>query len=394
MEKTKLYLIVIFFLGLITSLNAQDKPQVGLGGILRFTYNYATWKPEAMKRGGDFGYDTFALTPKAKYKGIGFKADFRFYASNFGGMMLRKGWFDYHFSDKNSIELGLTQVPFGNTPFNSSNFFFSLNCYVGLEDDYDMGVKFIHNDERYYYTLAFFKNAEELKFGNDSDISNSRYAYDVASFKETNNQKEVYMYRNKEINQFAGSIARHFTKSPVKETIGISGILGGLYNLDTYAIGTHVAGAVFYNLDYKKWNMKAQLSYYKKTVNAPKGERTDVIAMTAFGAPYLVAAEASTYTFGVSYTVSVVLGPLTSLKFYNDFSMVDKVTQEKEFKLHDSYENVTGCMIKAGAIITYVDAAFGKNHPWLGPNYNYGLAEGNGDANWNFRLNMNIGYYF
>jgi hypothetical protein len=44
-----------------------------------------------------------------------------------------------------------------------------------------MGVKFTHTDKKWNYSLAFFKNAEELRFGNNSDVSNSRYSYDVAS---------------------------------------------------------------------------------------------------------------------------------------------------------------------------------------------------------------------
>jgi hypothetical protein len=72
---------------------------------------------------------------------------------------------------------------FGITPTILTTGFFSLN-YIGLEDDHDMGVKFTHTDKKWNYSLAFFKNAEELRFGNNSDVSNSRYSYDVVSIDQ------------------------------------------------------------------------------------------------------------------------------------------------------------------------------------------------------------------
>jgi hypothetical protein len=53
---------------------------------------------------------------------------------------------------KNEIQVGLTQVPFGTT---YSQLVFSLNYYIGLEDDHDMGVKFTHTDKKWNYSLAF-----------------------------------------------------------------------------------------------------------------------------------------------------------------------------------------------------------------------------------------------
>jgi hypothetical protein len=51
-------------------------------------------------------------------------------------------------------------------------------------------------------------------------------------------------------------------------------------------------------------------------------------------------------------------------------------------------------LIASGKLFTYVDAAFGKNQPWIGPDYGRALAEGDPDAGWELRFNINIGYYF
>ncbi|MBB6460883.1 hypothetical protein [Flammeovirga kamogawensis] len=387
MNKNLLVLTVILLFSHQSIIFAQDKPEVAIDGALRFNYNYSNWKEGQQKRGGDFGYDVFRINPTAAYKGITLNAEFRWYSDAFGGAMLKQGWMGYKFSESDEIQLGLTQVPFGNKGYNSHNWFFSINYYVGLEDDHDMGVKYIHDNDKWDIAVAFFKNAEELQFGSDTDVSNSRYGYDIGSIDE--NGDGTLQYRNKEVNQLNARVIRKFGDK-VKHQLGISGMFGGLYNLDTEGMGNHYAGALHYDVDYKRWNLKAQLSYYKKSPNAPDGERTDVVAMTAYGAPYLVAAEGATYTLGVSYDQPVEWGPISSLLFYNDFGMLDKT--EEEF--YDSYQNVTGCMITAGMVYIYMDAAFGKDQPWLGPVWNNALAYGTMDAEWFMRFNINFGFYF
>jgi hypothetical protein len=58
----------------------------------------------------------------------------------------------------------------------------------------------------------------------------------------------------------------------------------------------------------------------------------------------------------------------------------------------DSFHNITGVLITAGNVYTYVDVAQGKNNPWLGDAD--GLGRGDEDAEWNMRFNINMGYYF
>ena len=47
--------------------------------------------------------------------------------------MLKQGWIAYDLNNASELQLGLTQVPFGITQYNSHNWFFSLNYYIGLE---------------------------------------------------------------------------------------------------------------------------------------------------------------------------------------------------------------------------------------------------------------------
>ncbi|MFV0345020.1 MAG: hypothetical protein ACK5IQ_02030 [Bacteroidales bacterium] len=112
--------------------------------------------------------------------------------------------------------------------------------------------------------------------------------------------------------------------------------------------------------------------------------------MTAYGAPYLVAAEGATFTIAPAYTVSVDWGSISSLQFYNDFGFVKKANKDFE----DTFMNVTGVLLTVGNVYTYVDMAQGKNQSWIGSEWTNAPAAGTHDADWETRFNINIGYYF
>jgi hypothetical protein len=368
--------------------HAQEKPTVDIGGALRFNYNYSSWKDSQKKRGGDFGYDVFRLNAKAKYKGLKLNAEYRFYSDDFGGAMLKQGWIAYDFNENDELQFGLTQVPFGMIQYNSHSWFFSLNYYVGLEDDHDMGVKYTHTGESWDYSLAFFKNAEELRFGSNSDVSNSRYSYDVGSI-DLNGNGDLNI-RNKEVNQLNGTVFYKIENPNAKHRLGISAEYGGLFNLDTEEMGNRYALAAHYELKAGRFGVKAQFSNYKYKPENLDGEPDNIIAMTAYGAPYLIAAEASLYTLGASYSIPLKWGPVSNVIVYNDFGYMNKA----ESQFENSVMNVTGAMFTAGNIYTYFDLAAGKNQPWLGSEWTNAMASGTPDADWEMRFNINVGYYF
>ncbi|QFZ54562.1 hypothetical protein FEZ18_07000 [Oceanihabitans sp. IOP_32] len=355
---------------------AQDKPKVKIGGALRYNYNLSSWKDGQKNRGGDFGYDVFRLNAEAAYKGLRLNAEYRFYAENSGGDFLKQGWIGYSFNAQNQIHIGLTQVPFGLQQYNSNSYFFSLAYYAGMEDDHDMGIKYIHNDEKFEYHLAFFKNAEELKFGNNSETSPSRYAYDITG-------------RNKEVNQFNGKFVYKFGENATSR-LGISLEYGGLYNLDTEDMGDRAALAAHYEITLGKWNAKTQYITASHNPKNAVGQSRDVISMAAYGAPYEVAADFNMYSLSIARNLPLEWGPLTNLRFYNDFGYM----QKKANGFTDSYMNVTGVLITAGNLYTYIDYAAGYNHSWLGGNFVDDFSKGNPEAKWEARFNINLGYYF
>lgn len=375
--KNKQFLLAIWMLLSAASLSAQDKerPTFKLGGALRFNYNFCDWKAGHRDRGGDFGFDVLYFKLTGAYHNIILSADYRFYSKDFGGPMLKYGWIGYRFDEKNQVQLGLTGVPFGIQPVASHNFFLQIAYYVGLEDDSDMGIKYLYTGDRWDLAFAFFKNADELLFGSDNETSDDRYGYDVAG-------------RNKEINQFNGQAFYKFGKND-KQRLGASAEFGQLYNLDTRKNGTHYAFAVHYELLWEQISLKAQATVYAMHPKNKDGDDDTTVSMTAYGAPYLVATKANIYMLSAGYTFPINRKYLKKIQVYNDFGCLDK--QESNFK--DSFQNVTGCMLDGGPVCIYVDYAMGKNHGWLGPDWN-GFGTGGESNSWHARFNVNVGYYF
>lgn len=376
MRQKRLFLgICMTLLVVITQAQERELPKFRLGGALRFNYNFCDWKPGHRDRGGDFGFDVLYFKLSGSYRNILLSADYRFYSKDFGGPMLKYGWIGYQFNDRNQIQLGLTGVPFGIQPIASHNFFLQIAYYIGLEDDSDMGIKYLYQGDHWDFTFAFFKNADELLFGSDNETTDDRYGYDVAG-------------RNKEINQFNGQAFYKFGES-TRQRLGGSAEFGQLYNLDTRDNGTHYALALHYELATERISLKAQLTTYAMYPKNADGEDDKVLSMTAYGAPYLVAAKANVYMLGAGYTIPVNRKFLKKVQVYNDFGWLDK--RNNDYK--DSFQNVTGCMLDGGPVCIYVDYALGKNHGWLGPDFN-GFGPGGESDSWHARFNVNVGYYF
>ena len=289
--KESLLLPFLLAINIILPVTAQEKPRLKIGGALRFNYNYSDWKPESRNRGGEFDFDVLRLNVNASYKKIDLAVDYRFYPSSSGGGMLREGWIGYRFNDSHRLQIGLTTVPFGVLPYTGNNYFFNLNYYAGLEDDADMGIKYLFHKDRWELSLAYFQNADLSGTGGDSELSASRYAYDIAGC-----DKEAHQGNIRVVYHF-GNLWRH--------QLGGSVLMGGLYNMDTRKTGLRTAFALHYVADYRRWNLKMQYTNYNlRPVRAP-GEDRSVVTMAAYGSSYRIASRADIYTVSLSYRIPV-----------------------------------------------------------------------------------------
>lgn len=365
-----------------------DQPEVRVGGALRFNAFYKSWDEANKDTKGDFDFDTFRLNVDASHKDITASVEYRFYS---GYHMLHHGYFGYEFDNEVAIHVGVSRNPFGLLPYASHNWFFNITYYLGMEDDYDLGVKAIIPLGDFDLQLAFYKS-DEGHYTGDS-IDSARYSYDIVQSDESElGYVGVTEPRtNEEVNQFNGRLAyTHAHSKSASTEFGISGEWGGIYNKTTEQTGDRWAAALHMNGTYGRYNLMLQAVQYDFSPKNPAGQDDRFIVMGAYDAPYKVATDASIFLANLAYKLPVEWGPVESLMFYNNYSYLLK----GESGFSDSQQNVLGTLVTAGSLFTYIDFAFGRNQPWIGPDYGRALAEGNVVDDWELRFNINIGYYF
>ncbi|MFA8435046.1 MAG: hypothetical protein ACEPOZ_11065 [Marinifilaceae bacterium] len=378
----KLLALTLF---ITTNTYGQISKHLDLGGALRFNYRYKAWDENSKEVGGDAVLDVFRINAKATYSKLFLDAEYRFYPSDFGGGMLHHGFIGYKFDEKTQLQLGVNQVPFGILPFASHSWFFNLPYYVGLEDDYDTGIKFVHQNKNWDFALAWYKNAEGGRswntFSNGESgygVDPARYSYDLAGDMEETGQgnaRVAYKFNTHEVG-FSGQYGRFLNHATGKKQ-------------SHYALAAHYHGKF---LAQKQLDVKLEAVQYKYN-----GLDQKEITMAAYNYTYDIATEAAIFSGGLAYTIPVEWGPIESVQFYENYNYMLK----QESNMNDSQMNVVGMLITAGPIYTYVDYASGKNHDWLGPwgafgeeANRYGLGQGAKNPEWHSWFNINIGYYF
>ncbi|MDP8245333.1 MAG: hypothetical protein P9L94_14710 [Candidatus Hinthialibacter antarcticus] len=292
--------------------------------------------------------------------------------------MLHHGWLGYRLSDRDEIHLGVHQVPFGIIPYASHNWFFQLPYYVGLEDDYDLGLKYIHQADNWDLHLAYYLEDEGHYHGKSND--SARYSYDLVAEGVSQNVEE---------NQLNLRYAYTWEHAENHNTeIGVSLQLGKVHNRTTNDDGNQYAAGLHLNETWNQWNLMVEVIRYEYSLRNPPRVSNDFVLMGAYDFPYEIASRANLYTVGLSYTIPIEPTYIDSITLYDDFSILDK----DQSGFYDSYQNVIGASVSAGNFFIYFDAAFGKNHPWIGPIWTDGFSSG-GDDDWYTRFNINIGFY-
>ncbi|AQT67857.1 Phosphate-selective porin [Anaerohalosphaera lusitana] len=362
--------------------------KVKVGGAFRFNYYNKDWNDDTE---GDVDLDTlrvnFDLVDADPWIG---SAEYRWYIpQNRGGTgqsysFIHHAWLGYEFTDEEQIQAGVQQVPFGILPYASHNWFFQLPYYVGLEDDYDLGFKYIKNDGDWNMQLAYYPMDEGQGRGYSKD--SARYSYDVVESDSLNSA-------NEERHQFNGRVAYTAQHGPdAVSELGFSGQYSAIKNNDTDQYGEHYALGLHLDGQYGPWDAKLEAIRYDYNLDNPAGVSEDIVVMGAYDAPYNVAATGTMLVAGIQKTIPVNWGEIEEINVYNDYSVLFK--DDSDFE--NSYQNVIGMSFALNRFFVYVDFAMGKRHPWLTGGWTNSLADGSGadGGDWQTRFNVNVGYYF
>ena len=361
---------LISFIVLSIHAFSQDD-YVKIGGALRYNLFTKSWIND--KTDPQLTWDTWRLNVDARAAGIDMSFEYRFYPAD-NSHFLHHGWLGYGINKDLYMKVGVSQVPFGISQFASHSWWFQIPYYVGLEDDYDMGIKFDYTGiKNLTLNMAYYHQAEPQGSPNFA----ARYSYDITPSDSAS---------LKEIGQFNLRAAYKVTDHI---ELGLSGQYGRNYNsvLKKSEASTAFAGHLLADLG--KFNFKGEYIHYNYGAKDNLGRNMDKVQMGAYGSNYNVAAIGNIYAAGLSYSIDVDLGPISNIQPYIDYSVIDKPALGYKPTQHF----VPGVLITAGKVFTYVDYAFGKNNAWLGA-WENGLAEGSADAKWESRFNINMGFYF
>jgi hypothetical protein len=398
----------------------EDEEGFTFGGAVRYNFISESYESDPTATNTYFTWDTWRLNVDGSVADVDLSFEYRFYPT-FGSHFIHHGFLGYAFSDNLYMELGVTQVPFGITTYASHSWWFQGPYYVGLEDDYDMGINFDYTpSDKLKLSFSYFRQAEPegpISWGNGGvtfgNAGAGRYSYDITSYQYTSLAGNPVSIR--ELNQFNVRAAYNLDDS---WEIGASAQIGGIYNttLQESETSTAFAGHVVGNFG-GGFNLKAEYIKYNYNAKDDAGEDLELIQMGAYGVNNMVASEASLYVAGLAYSIPVEWGPISNIQPYVDYTLVDKANENFE----NMHHLIPGFLVTAGSIYTYVDFAMGKNQPWLTEDFGTGLGTGRtwsndpadqgkffytndaskvgqpvptDEVDWNLRFNINIGYYF
>ncbi|MEJ2523526.1 MAG: hypothetical protein P8080_11745 [Gammaproteobacteria bacterium] len=354
----------------VTEEAAEPETGIDFGGAVRLNYAWRDYDDGNKDRVGDFELELIRINMDGQIGGVGLSAEHRFYN---GFEAIHHAYVEYPVREEGlRAQLGITQVPFGILPYASHSFWFSGNYYMGFEDDYDTGLKFLWNDGPWDAQFAFYKNPE---YADDSRYG--RYSFDLATGGDQ---------YNSETNQWNARVARKIEHAGGSTTLGVSAQYGQIYNSATTDDGERWAAGIHANTYIGKWNFMLQYVAYEHDPENPAEVSDDTVQLAAFDFPFLMAAEGEVSVANIARSFDLDWGPITGMTCYNDFTYIEPKAADWQ---RESIQNVTGCSISAGGLYTYVDWIAGKNMWFAG-----GPGIGLNDSKWRSRLNVNFGYYF
>lgn len=348
----------------------DSEPPIRIKGALRFNAYIRDFDRGGKNRKGDSGFELFRIGVEGQQDNILIAAEYRFYPYM---DVLHHGWLGYQFSPDNQVMLGVSQVPFGLLPYAAHNYWFGVPYYLGLADNYAMGLQYLKSGGDWDVRLAFYKNPAI------EDATNlNRYAFGVVRVGEQQNQQS---------NQLNARLARTWTSAKGhSHEFGISGQVGQLYNEITRRNGNHWAAAGHWNAHFNRWNAQLQLARYQFNPKNPSNASDQVVRLGALATHYDIAAKGTVAVANLAYTVPLTQSFIDQLIFYNNYSVLKK--DNNAFR--DSQINTLGAAIGVGPLFMYLDWIQAKNMPFFGD----GSLADEGESSWKTRFNFNLGYYW
>lgn len=356
----------------------EKRDHVKISGAVRVNYSNSDYASYAdnQKRDGDFDFDMLRIEFNAKQDALLFSAQIRFFHYMYA---VRHAWIGYDLSQNSQIQIGLVPMPLGIMPYNSNNFFFSANYYMGLEDAHAMGLHWKYHTKRFNIDLGFYKNDDMGGVDGFVDNRNKSYTYNIVGTGgvDANNKPPIALAENNTVSFRSAYKVIKSDRNSIE--LGLSGLYGDIVDINK-SVGKRYAYALHTLIDIGNLNLK--LKALKYSINLD--DKNKQVSVGAYAWNELLSTHTTSYTAHIAYKIKVDKATVSSVNIYNDYSLLTDKSEE----LEDTVMNATGISVNAGKVFTYIDFIRAKNMPFIG-----GSIAGN-SKDWNTRFNVNIGYYF
>jgi hypothetical protein len=370
-----------------------------IDGAIRIRGEYLSWNPD---RQGTLEFDTARIGftyDDGQFIAAGRQRLYHYSTRQSGGdvpttlVFNEYLWGGLRFADKSELQIGQNLMPFGALPYASNNFFESMAYYVGYEDTYAMGAKYVRKDGGLSTMLAFYPTDGGNFLGGATDM---QPLDGMDSIRYSNHL--MPSYGRKEKNTFVARLAYGFSLGGEKSEVGVSALSGKLDTTTaTLSSGDRNAQAIHYVGDYGPFGLKLETIRYRNNFSGNGSAdgrwwsacNNDCVIIGSYGFTNRLAARGNMDIASISYKIPGTLGPFGNFRVYNDWSQLRKSAEGYA----KSMQNVTGVEFGTGGWWIMLDYGHGKNQPYLSPVFGDALAAGGVPSSGN-RFNASIGYYF
>ena len=398
---------VLLFASQLAALAEDKKSPIKIGGAMRVNYVYGTYGTEdnPHRRGekiGDVDLEIFRLNADIKHDDISGRLEYRWYD---GYSMIHTAWLGYNLGDLGTVKAGIVRAPFGPTAYGvSSSWFFDQHFYVGLADDMDLGITWSDTFGTLALDVGYFLTSEFQTDG--TSIASSRYTYDIVRWEEkadADGKVEWGAGENGYDEQHQINLRGIYSIGKTAD-VGVSiqyGLLKAAEGMDDDGANHYALSAHMKNV-FSDFTLYSQFSYYAHNIadETPWGTG-DLIPMGGYDFAWPIASK------GLVPGLSLRYGGIDA----SGISWVNSVTPYLEWssimKSVENFNNSTLITLGAswtvlGALYVYSDLALSNGNFFVGndgdsyDNILTGVGDfgANGNNSWNWRANLNFGYYF
>ncbi|QFU74737.1 hypothetical protein EY643_03195 [Halioglobus maricola] len=382
---------------------------LSIGGAMRVNYVYGDYTngddgPSRGGNGGNVELDTFRINASLDAGPWIGKFEYRWYPVGSGKNynFLHTLWLGYQFDEASHIEVGQNRVPFGAGPYGvSQSWFFDQHYYVGLADDPDLGIKYSKAGPDWSWDVAYYWRSEPNFSGRSED--SSRYGYDAVRWREAVSAEGDVSYNvgrsgYREKHQGNLRLIRHWSGDQWQLDLGGSLQYGELEG-SAVEDGDHWAASVHAVSRIANWTLGLQASHYSINIDADNPWNTDdLLPFGAYDFAWPVATDAWLPAISLAYRMDLDgVSWLDYVMPYLEYSAIVKSASGYS----DSEMAVAGAAWSSGGWYIYSDLAYSNGNYFVGDEGDdYSRVDGVGDFGvagndeWNYRLNLNFGYYF